>query len=326
MIPYLRPLTALFLSLICLATVVPAVGQYGCRVLIARTTGAMDRRQSENAVQFAAKAVLLDPHSGPARFFLGQNLLAVGRREESRETLELARSTFAHLPSALRLLGQAHLQLGDYQRSAEAFAWSLRLAPTPPSEPLIRRQMTLALYRAGRYGESVHAHLLALRRDPSVEVDMQATRINGAALAGLARFALLAVESGLVSQPPRQPSVDQLVELVKLGSESRRLSGVVEFLRIVTESSSMDRARSASALASALFRANQISESVDAAALAVRLAPPDDAEPSLLHLQLLSELVRRDGAAAPRLKQAAAEFVARFPAHAESPQWAAKSR
>jgi cytochrome c-type biogenesis protein CcmH/NrfG len=312
-----RLMAALVLVAVTLLLATHAVRKYGARILIARTTDAMDRRQTPAALAFAQQAVALDPRSGPAWFFLGQNLLANGQPPQALDALLKARPFFAHRPSTLRLLGQTYLQLNQLDLAAEAFAWSLRLAPTPPAEPVVRRQMSLALYRAGRFGESLHAQFLAMRRDPTAEFDLQAMRINSATLAGLPQLAAAAIRSGLAMPSPRQPSTEQLRELILLAAQLQRLPQAETTLRLAS-ATTMDPIRTACALAAVLSQQGRRNEAAQTLNTLIDLHVPKDPEPYLLHLDLLAA---DPSVTTPTLRQAVDRFSQRFPLHPELPNW-----
>lgn len=316
----MRPFVAAVLLVLNLVLSVQAVRNYGARVLIARTTAAMNQRQFSVAAESAAAAVRLNPHSGPARFFLGQNLLALGQVRPALESLLIASPIFAHRPSTLRLLGQAYLQLSEFDASAESFAWSLRLAPTPPAEPVVRRQMSLSLYRAARFGESLHAQFLAMRTDAAAEADLQSMRIHCAALSGLPELCITAIRSGLAASTPRQPSAEQLKELVLLAGQTNRLEQVERALDLAVRTTAMDRVRIVSAHAAVLARMGRREAAVAALEALLAVHRPDDPEPYLLQLQLMAG----DGAKVPRLDGyglALKRFAGKFPMHPELGLW-----
>jgi tetratricopeptide (TPR) repeat protein len=296
-------------------TIPSAVAQYGSKVLQQRVTHAIERRQFSVAVQTARVALNMDSQRGPLWFFLGQALLGDGKPDQAIEALLEARPRFAYLPSTERLLGQAHLQRNEFNLAAEAFARSLALAPTPPAEPLVRRQKSLALYQAGRHGESLHAQFQAMWRDPSAETELSIMRLNSATFTDLTQMAILTLRSSLASDPPRQPSVEQLSELIRRGEQFQRLSSVVAVLEMASQLRGIDLTRTLLALAAAQNRSGDLEAAIGSSERAAR-QDPTNPEPLLLFLDLLRSSDRPDRA---RIRSYGETFLRTFPDHPEAP-------
>ncbi|MGO8747586.1 MAG: tetratricopeptide repeat protein [Thermoguttaceae bacterium] len=83
-------------------------------------SSAWERGDHEKAVQYLRRAREIDPGLAGVDVFLGESLMNLGRAQEAAPVLERASKTTPG-PNAFFLLGQAQLQLKEYEKARSSF-------------------------------------------------------------------------------------------------------------------------------------------------------------------------------------------------------------
>jgi len=112
-----------------------------------RSVGSPDL-MGETVAEFR-QALSLDPDFIPARFYLANVYLDLGRPARAREELEVALAKVPGQPQFLALLGEAERQLGNHRRSVEVHRQALR---ADPSFAQARYYLGLARFTTGSRG------------------------------------------------------------------------------------------------------------------------------------------------------------------------------
>jgi tetratricopeptide (TPR) repeat protein len=142
------------------------------------------------------QALALNPDFVPARFYLANTYLELGRPARAREELEAALTKAPGQPQFLALLGEAERQLGNPLRAVEVNRQALQ---ADPSFAQARYYLGLALFDLGQRAEAIQelervvqsapkmvdphinlgsAYLEAGRLDDALETLLQGTRVD----------------------------------------------------------------------------------------------------------------------------------------------------
>jgi tetratricopeptide (TPR) repeat protein len=159
-----------------------------------RSMGSADL-MGETVAEFR-QALALNPDFVPARFYLANTYLELGRPARAREELEAALTKAPGQPQFLALLGEAERQLGNPRRAVEVNRQALQ---SDPSFAQARYYLGLALFDLGQRAEATQefervvqagpkmvdpyinlgsAYLEAGRLDDALETLLQGTRVD----------------------------------------------------------------------------------------------------------------------------------------------------
>jgi tetratricopeptide (TPR) repeat protein len=119
--------------------------------------GDLNRRQQDFAAAAAdfAAARSIDPDNAQLDFLQGRLALDTGDTVSAEKLLKEFLVSQPQHPGAWRLLGEAHLALGNSTAAAECFGLAIRLSDTP--SPALYRQRVLALKAANDFHRSLVA-------------------------------------------------------------------------------------------------------------------------------------------------------------------------
>lgn len=106
-------------------------------------------------VELAKLAIAKDPTNGYAYYYAGLNKIGDAKPSEALSFLKQAEPLMPHLPTLLRVRGQANYGAGNFEDSAQDLQRYLALEPIPISAPGAAYFLCgQALYRAGQYGKA----------------------------------------------------------------------------------------------------------------------------------------------------------------------------
>jgi tetratricopeptide (TPR) repeat protein len=111
------------------------------------------------------QALELDPGNVPARFYLANLYLELGRAAKARDELETALAKLPGLPQFLALLGEAERQLKNPRRSVELTRQALH---ADESFAQARYYLALALFDLGQRDDAIQELERVVRSDPKV--------------------------------------------------------------------------------------------------------------------------------------------------------------
>jgi tetratricopeptide (TPR) repeat protein len=145
------------------------------------------------------QALALNPDFVPARYYLAQLYLDLGRARRAREEMEAALLRFPKHPQFLALLGEAERQLGNPRRAVEITREAVK---TDESFAEARYYLALALFDLGERGEAIEEMERVVQSGPPV-VDPYLNL--GLAYLEASRYddALKALSQGLQINPTR---------------------------------------------------------------------------------------------------------------------------
>lgn len=111
------------------------------------------------------QALALNPDFVPARYYLAQLYLDLGRARRAREEMEAALGRFPKHPQFLALLGEAERQLGNPRRAVEITREAVK---TDESFAEARYYLALALSDLGERGEAIREMERVVQSGPPV--------------------------------------------------------------------------------------------------------------------------------------------------------------
>lgn len=125
------------------------------RIYTAQSAAAHRERYYEQGVQAGAKAKMLDAQNAYAYFQHAQNLFGNNQPTEAIADLAAAEPIISHLPTLLRVKGQAEIAAGKYEDSVATLERYLLLDPEPESQPGAAYFLAgQSLYRSKQYAKT----------------------------------------------------------------------------------------------------------------------------------------------------------------------------